>query len=433
MLQWATDALKAESFQWPFNGSGLVRVAAEREVQPEQMVAEQSIQPNGRGLTNAITRQINDASLSRSIAEIDILADLNEVYQSDAEFQEILTRVDDQGRWEIYLRETDKGDIRLSESGSGLKTILLIVTLMYIHSGIEWHKCVFAIDEPENNLHPALFRRLLEYLAKMQTKHGFVLIVTTHSPIAIDWATRRDDSQVLHITHDGNRAKLIAANDYISGRNILDDLDIRASDILQANGIIWVEGPSDRIYLRRWLDLYSDGVLKEGIHYTIMFYGGKLLSHLSADSLDAQTGLIALLSMNRNAAMLIDSDRRLEGRTTIGKIRKPRMHINETKKRLKNELEKIGGFVWVTEGKEVENYIPINVYANLVGTSTPTVSQYDDIVCHPILEIYKEDKIKLAHAVAEVLTREDIEGILDLSFQLERLQAQIVSWNGIQS
>ena len=33
---------------------------------------------------------------------------------------------------------------------------------------------------------------------------------------------------------------------------MLNDLDVRASDLLQSNGIIWVEGPSDRIYIKRW-------------------------------------------------------------------------------------------------------------------------------------------------------------------------------------
>ena len=429
-LQVALSMLRSERFQWPFDGAGMVRVAAERNVQPEVMGIEQLVHPNGQGLTNAITRQINDASLSREVAERDILADLNEVYQGDAEFTEIVTRIDGHNLWEIYLREVEKGDIRLSESGSGLKTILLITTLIHIHYGVEWNQCIFAIDEPENNLHPALFRRLLEYLSKMQQKHGFTLIVTTHSPIAIDWATRRANSQVIHVTHDGKKAKLNAANDYISGRSILDDLDIRASDILQANGIIWVEGPSDRIYLRRWLDLYSDGDLKEGIHYTIMFYGGKLLAHLSADSLDAQTGLIALLSMNRNAALLIDSDRRLAGKTKTGKTQKPRMHINGTKKRIKEEMEKLGGFVWVTEGKEVENYIPIKIYAELTGQLEPTVSQYYDMVGHPLLAMFKEDKIKLAHAVAEVLVRNDMDGILDLNSQIEQLSTRITKWNG---
>lgn len=38
-------------------------------------------------------------------------------------------------------------------------------------------------------------------------------------------------------------------DDYKGGADALDDLGVKASDLLQANGIIWVEGPSDRAYI----------------------------------------------------------------------------------------------------------------------------------------------------------------------------------------
>ena len=51
---------------------------------------------------------------------------------------------------------------------------------------------------------------------------------------------------------------------------------------MQANSVIWVEGPTDRIYLNHWIQPV-DPALKEGLHYSIMFYGGRLLSHLTAN------------------------------------------------------------------------------------------------------------------------------------------------------
>ena len=427
----AASNMLLERIRWPLSGWGITRVSAERDVRPEPMSGGQTIQPNGVGLTNAIMRQINDTARQREVIEEQVLTDLNEIYQGDAKFTDIITRIDGQNNWEIYLREQDKGDIRLSESGSGLKTALLIATLIRLRPTPQWSRHVFAIDEPENNLHPALFRRLLEYLARMRDQLGFVLLVTTHSPVGIDWAARRLDSQVLHTTHDGNRAKVVVADGYSAGRKILDDLDIKASDLLQANGIIWVEGPSDRIYLRRWLDLYSENSLKEGIHYTIMFYGGKLLSHLTGNSPDEEAELIALLAMNRNAALLIDSDRRSATMSKDGKVRKPRININETKKRIKNELEAQGGLVWITAGKEVENYIPINVLANLVGQSAPVVNEYDNIVELPLLKSFNGDKVKLAHAASAILERGNLCDVLDLDEQLKKLSARILSWNGI--
>ena len=32
---------------------------------------------------------------------------------------------------------------------------------------------------------------------------------------------------------------------------VLSNLGIRASELLQSNGVIWVEGPSDRVYIKR--------------------------------------------------------------------------------------------------------------------------------------------------------------------------------------
>ena len=66
---------------------------------------------------------------------------------------------------------------------------------------------------------------------------------------------------------------------------ICNDLGYKASDLLQTNSIIWVEGPSDRIYINFWLNEIDDSLV-EGVHYSIMFYGGRLFSHLTADDYD---------------------------------------------------------------------------------------------------------------------------------------------------
>lgn len=81
------------------------------------------------------------------------------------------------------------------------------------------------------------------------------------------------------------------------------------------------------------------------MHYSIMFYGGRLLSHLSADD-DEITEFISLRSLNRHVALVMDSDR--NGLDAA---------INGTKQRLVKEFDENGGFVWLTDGREIENYI----------------------------------------------------------------------------
>jgi hypothetical protein len=100
--------------------------------------------------------------------------------------------------------------------------------------------------------------------------------------------------------------------------------------------------------------------LIEGIHFSIMFYGGRLLSHLSAGDEDVSE-FIELRSLNRNLAILIDSDKGLENDK-----------INATKQRIVSEFT-APAFAWVTNGREVENYIQHAVLQAAVELAHPKI------------------------------------------------------------
>jgi putative ATP-dependent endonuclease of OLD family len=292
----------------------LFRVAAERNVLPEPDGGPDPVEPNGKGLTNLVRAFLYDASLPMQAVEVDLLSDLNEIYKGDARFLRILSRRHGTGHWEIYLEEQSGQAVRLSESGSSLKSIFIILATLrlnpIVQEATKLENNVFCVEEPENNLHPSLLRRLLEFLANRRAETNSSLLITTHSSAAIDWATRREDAATYHVRRARGASSVSEAREYMALRDLLQDLDIRASEILQANGVIWVEGPSDRLYVRKWLDVASGGSLREGVHYSIMFYGGKLLSHLSALPPAEAQQAISLLRLNRNLAAIIDSDRR---------------------------------------------------------------------------------------------------------------------------
>ena len=113
---------------------------------------------------------------------------------------------------------------------------------------------------------------------------------------------------------------------------------------MQANAVIWVEGPSDRIYLKHWIEAVNADLV-ESIHYSIMFYGGRLLSHLSADDEEVDS-FIALRALNKHLAVVMDSDK--DG---------PYKKINDTKKRVRDELQDGESIAWITKGREIENYV----------------------------------------------------------------------------
>ncbi|UWU27747.1 AAA family ATPase [Rhizobium sp. WSM1274] len=423
----------ASNAKWPLDDFAFVRIAAERDVKPEGRNAEPSISSDGSGTTNLVRAFINQDDYPRHEVEVELLRELNEIYAGDSAFLRISTREDNNGLWEIFLEEEAKGEIRLSQSGSSLKSVFIILAFLRLQprlKALNWTKIVFAVEEPENNLHPALLRRLLNFLSRRRDEEGFVLVLTTHSPVGIDWASRRTDSQIIHVQNVEGVATAVTSTEYLSNRAILDDLDIRASDMLQANGIIWIEGPSDRIYIRAWLDLFTDGEIKEGVHYSMMFYGGRLLSHLESAGLQQEGELISILSLNRNAAMVIDSDRH-QGRVANDekKARRPRMNINATKTRIKEEVERMNGFVWVTEGREIENYVPNAVYERIVGNGKFNVGIYDELPEHDYLKQFNKNKVELAHAVAANFKLDDLRAVADLERRVSELACHIRSWN----
>jgi putative ATP-dependent endonuclease of OLD family len=131
-------------------------------------------------------------------------------------------------------------------------------------------------------------------------------------PIAKDG--RNAKAQIIHVTNEAGAATARTVSGYWDHASILEDLDVRASDLLQANAVIWVEGPSDRTYVNHFISLWTDGVLREGLHYQCVFYGGSLRAHLSATDPDEADTYLKVLRVNRNAAILMDSDRESEAR-----------------------------------------------------------------------------------------------------------------------
>jgi energy-coupling factor transporter ATP-binding protein EcfA2 len=414
----------------PFRGHQFKRLSAERDIRPENRTPGLRLKPTvkdtGDGTTECIDYFLQKSDFDNTLVETTMLHDLNTIFAGDAEFTRIDTfeRVGDAMR-EIYLYENHKGRVPLSSSGSGLKTIILVLVYLRLIPVLEGHQLdsyLFGFEELENNLHPALQRRLLHFLRAFATEHGCRFFLTTHSPVEIDYFARDEHAQVLHVTHDGKGATVATISAYPHRRRVLDDLDLRASDILQANGIIWVEGPSDRLYLNKWIELWTNGTLREGAHYQVLFYGGNLLKHLNAQDPGTVADTISILTTNRNACILIDSDKS-HANDTIG----------ATKQRLNDEITQAGGFAWITAGREIENSIPADILSTIV-TLDEDAGPYDDIPTLILRDTRNPrkwaDKMTLAHEVTPRLTRAHLEAASDLAPQLAILVEHVNRWNG---
>ncbi|MDP2984728.1 MAG: AAA family ATPase [Candidatus Latescibacter sp.] len=431
-IQGATNYLQrlADVKQNPLAGKEFRRISAERNIEPEQDSSNINVSKSGMFVTNLIQHFINKANLPSDLVETILLDELNDVLKAEARFTDIVCQQLESNLWEIYLEEETKGRIPLSQSGSGLKTIIIV--LVYIHllpvvAKKDLSKFIFGFEELENCLHPALLRRLLFYIYQQAKSHGCVFFISTHSNVEIDLFGKNEDAQIIHVTHDGNQAFCRTVKTYIENRGILDDLDVRASDLLQSNGIIWVEGPSDRIYFNRWISLWTDSKMTEGIHYQCVFYGGRLLSHLSSIEPDFVEEGVSILRVNKNAIILIDSDKSSK-----------QSSLNGTKKRIIKEIEQNEGTAWVTKGKEIENYIPADAIAEwLDKRDIDQVGQYDDFLEY-LNKIKKGEgnyyacrKPLLAEQLIPYMTRENIVNVLDLAERLEGICKIISQWNSL--
>ena len=412
--------------QLPLAGKQVRRIVADRDVRTESD-GERPLASNGEGTTTVIRRFITESSLPRDLVKVTMLAALNEVFEPEATFAEIDIQRVDKGQWEVFLDESSKGSIALSQSGSGLKTVLIVLSNLLLAPHVEKYEpsdAVYIFEELENNLHPALQRRLFSYIARFAKSTGSFVCITTHSSAAIDFFNSVDAAQIVHVIHDGSSARIypLSTDDAHSGA--LSDLGFRASDLLQANGIIWVEGPSDRVYLNRFIDLWTDGALVEGTHYQCVFFGGSLLAHLSADAA-ADTDRVPVLSINRNVALVADSDR---GRA--------KDDLKPYLTRMVNELGRVGGMSWVTSGREIENYLPKTAVNSFLGVEDGAqaarwarYSDHLDSLSKGAGARYLRDKTTHAARVAPLIERNDLEGRLDASERISELVERIHTWN----
>lgn len=409
------------------------RMSSERDVLQESQNAKMELSKNGHGATNLIQEFINDNKLPHDLVFKSILNALNDIMLSDEKFTEITTQIQRPSNlWEIYLHSHSINKrIALSESGSGLKTILLVLINLFLIPHVEdidAKDYYFGFEELENNLHPAVQRRLFSYLRDFAKEHGCHFFFTTHSPVVIDLFSDDENAQILHVTRDAEGKSIVrTVEGYLDNCHILDDLEARASDLLQANGIVWVEGPSDRIYFNRWVELWSDGELRDGEHYQCLSYGGSLGTYLSADTDfvdDSLQGFINILKVNRNAIFLADSDRESEEDEL-----KP--HIQ----RIQGELEGLKMLCWVTAGREVENYIPGEATTHVFNLSEPfQCEQWGKYFDAYVQAVNKKSytKTKHAHEIIPALTKDMLENTLDLGVKLDDVCERICKWNGLE-
>lgn len=406
------------SLTCPFSGYKFLHLQAERDIGKESInygftFDNPIINSNANGITSLIARMLIDDSENQNhwqeYIENDFLTIINKVVSPEINFARIFAKTNKFNTYEIYLEEKNKGGLKLSDCGSGLKTIIATLTLLHIIPHVTKNKkLVIALEELENNMHPSLERKLLSHIKNYSKENPEVLIfLTTHSNVAIDLFGSYSDAQIVKVCNDGYKSTVEAVITDDAKKALLDELGVKASDLLQTNCAIWVEGPSDRIYIRKWLEFYNDGErLEEGLHYQFVYYGGSLLSHYSTKD----EGFINLLKINKNSYVVMDSDKKSNS-----------SRLKERVKKIKNELPDA---YWITKGKEIENYLPEEALTSYFGKKTE-IGQFD--IFSDIYKVNKKitsfDKVDFASKIVQdpAYTKENLSKCMDLESKTKEL------------
>ena len=106
-----------------------------------------------------------------------------------------------------------------------------------------------------------------------------------------------------------------------------------------------------------------------------------------------------------------------------------REKINKTKERIDSAFKEHDLFSWITQGKEIENYISVNAIQKALNPGPEKQCSQYEIFPEYIRGYYsnfENKKVAFANMVREYISN---DGVLDLENRIKDLYEKIKSWN----
>jgi len=203
--------------------------------------------------------------------------------------------------------------------GDGIQSAIIMSFLPYTTK----EPTFFFIEEPEIYLHPGLQRKILNFFAKIAEKHKHMFFLTTHSNHFLDLTIDVKDVSIFTFRKqlsqkeetDEQTPTFIVEAVESGNSSSLELLGVRNSSVFLVNATIWVEGITDRWYLREMLNSYMKHLaekdpsvlkLEEDTHYSFVEYGGSNITHWSF--LDEEDHPVEVERLCAKAMVIIDKD-----------------------------------------------------------------------------------------------------------------------------
>lgn len=200
----------------------------------------------------------------------------------------------------------------LYELGDGIQALII---LMYKIFMCEDDSLIF-IDEPEINLHPGMQRLFLEQITNNEVlkKKNLTYFISTHSNHFLDLTIEKDNISVFLFNKilDDDKPKFIVKNVNDGDNSPLQYLGVSNSSVFLANCSIWVEGISDRNYLKAFLKAYcrdneKKNYPKEDIDFAFIEYAGSNIDHYNFNKKELKEKINAF-AINNKIFLISDFD-----------------------------------------------------------------------------------------------------------------------------
>jgi putative ATP-dependent endonuclease of OLD family len=242
--------------------------------------------------------------------------------------------------FEILGKDQHGIENSLERRGSGMRRLLMVAFFKYLTEREQdgTRKYVFAVEEPENCLHPGLQRDLVSSFRTLADE-GYQTIITSHSPVFAG-ASPIDDLALI-IRNEGV-AKAIQTPQ-IDVSMVAEELGVEPADQITCyNACIYVEGIDDKIFWSTVASkLKANGVIRED-------FGDKNVGFIisGGTNLKYWIDLRAMRKITRRFGVVVDSDKKNVSH-----------NIPERKLNWKRTCETEGGKFFILRKREIENYI----------------------------------------------------------------------------
>ncbi|MCP4521749.1 MAG: ATP-binding protein [Cytophagales bacterium] len=244
----------------------------------------------------------------------------------------------------VLIGEDAKNEKPVYELGDGIQAIIILTYPLFFNQG---KRMSIYYEEPDLFLHPGFQRVFLETLSSPQFE-SFQYYFTTHSNHFLDMTL--DFSNISVYSFRQKKDKFLIENVENNDTNVLSLLGVKNSSVFLSNCTIWVEGITDRIYIRKYLDLYikqnrDQKEFKEDLHYSFVEYGGGNITHWSFLDSDDEHKNINVDSLCAKLFLIADGDETKENPES------------KKAKRIENLKEVLGDRFYCLEAREIENII----------------------------------------------------------------------------